>query len=207
MGMARLAKFRRRRASRWRVTTAELRLTMLLGLLLGFVHTQAELSWTGPGGGPVALPEPDGGFPESWRESARSRDLLRGQEDAPPAYAPESGAGRNAGAAILNAAAVRVIDGDTFRYGGDTIRIADIDTPETHPPRCAHEAELGARATQRLAALLAAGPFELQRYERDTDRYGRKLRIVVRDGQSLGGILVAEGLAREWSGRRQPWCA
>ena len=54
--------------------------------------------------------------------------------------------------------------------------------------------------------LLNAGAFELQPYERDEDQYGRKLRIVTRDGRSLGQILVAEGLARTWDGARHPWC-
>ena len=31
-------------------------------------------------------------------------------------------------------------------------------------------------------------------------------RVVTRDGRSLGDRLVAEGLARTWTGRRQPWC-
>lgn len=100
-----------------------------------------------------------------------------------------------------------VIDGDTFYMGSQAIRIADIDTPETHPSRCDYEAELGEKATRRLLELLNGGPFALQLAGgRDEDRYGRKLRIVVRDGQSLGDILVFEGLAREWAGRREPWC-
>jgi micrococcal nuclease len=104
--------------------------------------------------------------------------------------------------------AVRVVDGDTFWVGTDKIRIADIDTPETHPARCPEEAELGERATRRLAALLDEGPFELEPIgSRDVDRYGRKLRIVTRHGRSLGDRLVAEGLARTWTGRREPWCA
>ena len=41
---------------------------------------------------------------------------------------------------------------------------------------------------------------------RDQDKYGRDLRVVVRSGRSLGDQLVAEGLARTWSGRREPWC-
>ncbi len=99
-----------------------------------------------------------------------------------------------------------MIDGDTFRYGGEKIRIADIDTPEI-AGRCAEESALAARATQRLAVLLAQGPFELQPIGRDEDRYGRKLRIVTRGGRSIGDQLVAEGLARTWTGRREPWCA
>lgn len=90
---------------------------------------------------------------------------------------------------------------------GVKIRIADIDAPETHPPRCAYEADLGDRATQRLAEIPNAGPIELASISgRDTDRYGRELRIVMRDGVSLGDVLVAEGLARTWTGRREPEC-
>jgi micrococcal nuclease len=99
-----------------------------------------------------------------------------------------------------------VVDGDTFWFAGEKIRIADIDTPETHGPDCAAEAALGAEATQRLHALLSAGPFSLESGGRDTDRYGRKLRIVTRDGASLGAQLVDEGLARRWDGARRPWC-
>ncbi len=98
-----------------------------------------------------------------------------------------------------------MIDGDTFDLGGERIRIADIDTPEVDA-RCAEEARLAAAATRRLGVLLAQGPFELVPVERDEDRYGRKLRMVVRDGRSIGDVLVAEGLARTWSGRREPWC-
>ena len=82
----------------------------------------------------------------------------------------------------------------------------DIDAPETHGPRCAEEAALGARATQRLKQLMNAGPFSLESGDRETDRYGRALRVVTRGGQSIGEILVAEGLAREWDGARHPWC-
>ena len=104
------------------------------------------------------------------------------------------------------AGGVRVIDGDTFDYGGERIRIADIDTPELRG-RCAYEIALAGQATERMRALLA-GPFELHRTPdgRDEDGYGRKLRIVTRNGRSLGDALVAEGLARTWSGRREPWC-
>lgn len=100
---------------------------------------------------------------------------------------------------------VRVIDGDTFDYAGERIRIADIDTPELRA-RCEDESRLARAATARLRVLLAAGPFELKRLGRDEDRYGRKLRIVTRGGRSLGDVLVSEGLARTWTGRREPWC-
>jgi endonuclease YncB( thermonuclease family) len=99
-----------------------------------------------------------------------------------------------------------VIDGDTIRYGGVKIRLADIDTPEVFSPKCPDEASLGRQATGRLQELLNAGPVGLMPIERDADRYGRKLRVVTRNGRSLGDILVAEGLARRWDGRRRSWC-
>lgn len=99
-----------------------------------------------------------------------------------------------------------VVDGDTFHMNGATIRISDIDAPETHPPRCAYEADLGDRATRRLSQLLSAGAFQLVRADRDLDKYGRQLRVVIRDGRSIGKMLVVEGLARSWNGKRRPWC-
>jgi endonuclease YncB( thermonuclease family) len=100
-----------------------------------------------------------------------------------------------------------VVDGDTFWLNGDKIRIADIDTPEVSQPKCASEKALGERATNRLVQLLNEGPFELVAIGgSDEDQYGRKLRVVTRDGRSLGDQLVAEGLARVWTGSREPWC-
>ncbi|MBB3314604.1 endonuclease YncB(thermonuclease family) [Rhizobium sp. BK181] len=100
-----------------------------------------------------------------------------------------------------------VVDGDTLWIGGQKIRVADIDTPEVSEPRCPSELALGNKATARLVELVNEGPFELKAWPgRDEDKYGRKLRVLVRDGHSLGDILVSEGLARTWTGRRQPWC-
>lgn len=99
-----------------------------------------------------------------------------------------------------------VVDGDTFWLDGTKIRIADINTPEIGAPQCASEAALGRAATTRLTELLSAGPFTLEGTDRDEDRYGRKLRVVLRDGISIGDTLIAEGLAERWHGRRGNWC-
>ena len=99
-----------------------------------------------------------------------------------------------------------VVDGDTIWYGGVKIRLADIDTPEVFSPKCASEAALGRQATERLLALINAGPFEVVPGSRDEDRYGRKLRTIERNGRSLGDALIAEGLARPWDGARRSWC-
>lgn len=100
-----------------------------------------------------------------------------------------------------------VVDGDTFWLEGEKIRIADIDTPEISEPKCDAEYQLGMKATHRLRDLLNEGAFEVRTIgNRDEDRFGRKLRVVVRGGRSLGDQLVSEGLARTWTGRREPWC-
>ena len=99
-----------------------------------------------------------------------------------------------------------VVDGDTFWLEGTKIRIADIDAPEVRDFKCGSEKQLGDRAAERLRVLLSAGPFELASIDRDEDVYGRKLRVVMRDGRSLGQQLVDEGLARRWTGARRSWC-
>ncbi|MBY3484498.1 thermonuclease family protein [Rhizobium laguerreae] len=100
-----------------------------------------------------------------------------------------------------------IVDGDTLWNNGVKIRIADIDTPEISQPHCAAEKALGERATVRLMELVNDGPFHILAWRnRDKDRNGRELRVLVRGGRSLGDILVSEGLARTWTGRRQPWC-
>jgi micrococcal nuclease len=90
-----------------------------------------------------------------------------------------------------------VWDGDTFWLRGEKIRVADINAPELDTPG-------GPAARDRLLALLDAGPFEIRR--EGTDRYGRTLAVIVRDGRSLGCELVHEHLARAWIGPNGARC-
>lgn len=99
-----------------------------------------------------------------------------------------------------------VVDGDTIWIKGQNVRVADIDAPETHEPRCAEEKSLGDRATQRLRQLVNSGVVTLSRIDRDEDSYGRKLRIVKVDGVSVGETLVKDGLVRRYAGGKRPWC-
>jgi micrococcal nuclease len=99
-----------------------------------------------------------------------------------------------------------VVDGDTIWLKGVKIRIADIDAPETHDPKCASELQRGNRATQRLLQLVNSGSVTVRSIDRDEDRYGRKLRIVMVDGRPVGDTLVGEGLVRPYDGGRRPWC-
>jgi endonuclease YncB( thermonuclease family) len=167
----------RRRSRQTSFSRGEIRLTVLAGLFMGLAYASV------PSGGAVSA----GGAASS--------------------EAPFDGAVPGVEAmSVGDPGAARIVDGDTFRYRGEKYRIADIDTPEVEG-RCASESRLAARATDRMEALLHQGPFELHPIDRDEDQYGRKLRVVTRDGRSLGDQLVAEGLARTWTGRREPWCA
>jgi micrococcal nuclease len=100
-----------------------------------------------------------------------------------------------------------VYDGDTFWLRGQAIRIEDFDTPEKKRPRCESEAILASDATRRLIEILNTGDFTIvQRGNRDRDRWGRKLRTVEIGGASIAAMMIAEGLARPWTGRREGWC-
>ncbi len=101
-----------------------------------------------------------------------------------------------------------VVDGDTMWLDGEKIRIANIDTPETHPPRCGEEARRGAAATDRLHALLNSGAVTTAAgADRSHDRHGRRLATVQVDGRDVGAQLIAAGLARPYGGGpRQGWC-
>lgn len=147
---------------------------------------------------------------DPWAQSRRSAALPANREGAPASAANVVSASvprTRFGVCHVGGGANCVVDGDTFWMEGIKIRIADIDTPETHPARCAREAELGAAATRRLQALLNSGEVALASAGRDSDRYGRKLRLVSVDGRGVGDTLVAEGLARPYAGSyRDGWC-
>lgn len=103
----------------------------------------------------------------------------------------------------------RVIDGDTFEdlVTGDRYRLENIDTPETGSrARCRAERELGDRATARARAFIAgARRLDVRRTGR-IDRYDRIIAFVRINGRDLGELMIGEGLARPWRGRREPWC-
>lgn len=99
-----------------------------------------------------------------------------------------------------------VVDGDTFYLGGDKVRIAGIDAPETHDYRCPSELALGNRATEMLHSLLNSGGVTMTSIDRDRDVYGRLLRNVAVNGQDVGEAMVRAGVAREYGSGRRSWC-
>ncbi|THV13791.1 thermonuclease family protein [Rhizobium rhizophilum] len=100
-----------------------------------------------------------------------------------------------------------VVDGDTFWYRAVKYRISDINTPEIGRPECETERRLGLEAQVALLDSLNSGGLTMERRERrDVDQYGRKLRVVLQDGRSVGDALVARGLAHRWEGQKLDWC-
>ena len=116
-----------------------------------------------------------------------------------------------------------VIDGDTVRVRGRTFRLLGFDTPETgRRSGCAHESDLGDRATQRLRDLIgSAASVELTplpcacrpgTHGTNECNHGRSCGTLRADGRDIGDILIAEGLARSYScgttgcPRRGQWC-
>lgn len=100
---------------------------------------------------------------------------------------------------------IRVTDGDTFRLGGERVRIANIDTPEM-PGRaaCAYEADRALAAKARLSQLLAGGEIVIARD--GVDQYGRTLATLRVNGRDVGDQLVGEGMAQRWQGHKARWC-
>ncbi len=108
---------------------------------------------------------------------------------------------------------VRVIDGDTFDadahpWPGMTIRIRirleSIDAAEMRG-KCPAEIALAIKARDRLKALVGD---VVQLVDVRRGKYaGRVLAGVLVDGKRVGTTLIAEGLARPYSGgKREGWC-
>lgn len=100
---------------------------------------------------------------------------------------------------------LEVVDGDTVRLRGERVRLLGYDTPETYRPSCDAERALGEQATARLVDLLSSGRACLE-VSAESDHYGRPLGTLTVDGEDVGDILVAEGLAIIWRGSRGEWC-
>lgn len=100
-----------------------------------------------------------------------------------------------------------VVSGDSFWFRKGRIVLADVVAPATEDAKCQQERDKGFAAKVRLRDLLNAGRFEFSQLKgQNVPTTGPAMRVVTRDGRSLGATLVAEGLARPRFGRQQSWC-
>jgi len=113
---------------------------------------------------------------------------------------------------------LRVIDGDTYVVAapwlppvlGTTIsvRVLGIDTPEHGATaHCPKEAALAAKASAYAATAIAKATVVAVQLAH-WDKYGGRVDgTVTVDGQSLGDLLVAAGLAHPYDGgTKTSWC-
>ncbi|MBC7151944.1 MAG: nuclease [Rhizobium sp.] len=100
-----------------------------------------------------------------------------------------------------------VVSGDSFWFRKGRLVLADVVAPATEDAQCQQERDKGFAAKVRLRDLLNAGRFELSELKgQNVSATSPAMRVVTRDGRSLGAMLVAEGLAQPRFGKRQSWC-
>ncbi len=108
-------------------------------------------------------------------------------------------------AAALVCTAPPVHDGDTLTCQGRHVRLWGMDAPETDgSPRCRRSdvwacdpaAERWAIPARRRLLALTSGRITCTEAGRSS--YGRMVARCEADGADLGGVLVREGLARDW---------
>jgi micrococcal nuclease len=117
-----------------------------------------------------------------------------------------------------DAVITRVIDGDTVAFHAPflpdplkkelSIRVFGVDTPEKgHRAQCESENARGQAATAFTKNAIAQAT-QRQIVIMDWDKYGgRVLGDVLLNGQSLRGLLIVNGYAREYYGEaKTSWC-
>jgi hypothetical protein len=95
-----------------------------------------------------------------------------------------------------------VLAPDSYAWHGHPYHVADIIAPSLAEPRCPQEAELAGQGRATLLALMNGGTFEAH-----PDPIDAGARMLVRDGVSLGSLLVLKGYAKPAGGPAVSWCA
>ena len=126
-------------------------------------------------------------------------NVVMGKDDgakAAPVSAPEFGS--------CEGGANCVIDADTIRIAGSTVKIAGMAAPSIQSPHCAEEKQAGVEAVQALTGLLNSGKV-ITGDEVDSPD-GLVRRTVLVNGKDVGAAMVSAGLARA-PGSSGDWCS
>ena len=110
--------------------------------------------------------------------------------------------------AAINPNEITVIDGDTIRARGRTVRLVGFDAPESGSlARCDRERQIADRAAAHMRSLVAGGGLEL-RLVRCSCRpgtegtslcnYGRACGELRSHGRDVAGIMIGLSLARSY---------
>jgi micrococcal nuclease len=102
---------------------------------------------------------------------------------------------------------IMVIDGNTVRAQGITVRLIGFDVPARSNGKCAYENELGVKAAELLNEMINHGvSISLQSTGRK-DPSGVILGTLTIDGMDIGDMMISEELAVPYNGgRRRSWC-
>lgn len=98
-----------------------------------------------------------------------------------------------------------VIDGETIRVGGDTVKIAGMRAPKIRSARCDAEEQRGVKAIEELTALLNSGKVTTGDEVREPD--GQLRTQVFVGGQDVAAAMIAASAAREPGSIPPSWCS
>lgn len=94
---------------------------------------------------------------------------------------------------------VEVVDADTIRVGGETVRLFGIDAPEIGQPciLAGQERDCGVWAARAVAQEFGGAYARCD--DRGQDRYGRQIAKCSVNGTDMGATLVISGLAQAFT--------
>ena len=97
-----------------------------------------------------------------------------------------------------------IVDGETIRIGGSLVKIAGMEAPRIHSPRCSQEMQLGVSAVGKLHDLLNSGEVTTGAEVRQPD--GEMRTIVLVDGKDVAAAMIGAGVARTPGSVQGGWC-
>jgi len=96
-----------------------------------------------------------------------------------------------------------VLSADAYAWRGKRYHLADIQGPSEIEPQCPQEAALARKGRAALMAMMNGGAFQTLQDSADNDPAAR---VLMRDGVSIGQLMILKGHAKAWSRDPVNWC-